>query len=91
MEIDFFWQNVLTLIKQQGKTKKSLSVECGLSDRRIDNLSIARRAPDVLEAYKIAHALGTSVEYLVTGEDMSESARKLETIKLKLQELQECL
>jgi transcriptional regulator with XRE-family HTH domain len=49
------------------------------------------RAPDVYSAYKIAHALGTSVEYLVTGEDMSESARKLETIKLKLQELQECL
>jgi len=37
--------------------------------------------PDAIEAYKIAQALNTTVEYLVTGEDTSPYKQELDKLK----------
>ena len=73
-----FWMNVNFLIKTQNKTQRSLALECGFTERRIESLSSNNRSPDVIEAVKIAKALNTTVEYLVTGEkyELSEIEKK---------------
>ena len=63
-----FWQKVNNLIKSQNKTQQSVSVDCGLNPRRIQNLSATNRLPDVIEAKKIADALGVPLESLVSDE-----------------------
>lgn len=78
-----FWQNVNNIIKQQNKTQKSVSLECGFSERRIQNLSSSGRLPDVEEAFKIAKALNTSIEYLVCGEESHPDVKELQEIKTK--------
>ena len=76
-----FWDRVNALIKQLNKTQSGVSAECGFNPRRIQNLSGANRAPDAIEAYKIAQALNTTVEYLVTGEDSSPYKQELDKLK----------
>ena len=76
-----FWHNVNNIIKQQNKTQKSVSLECGFSERRIHNLSSSGRLPDVEEAFKIAQALNTSIEYLITGEDRCKCKDELSQFK----------
>lgn len=39
--------------------------------------------PDAEEAFKIAKALGTSVEFLVTGEESRQDVRELQELKAK--------
>ena len=68
-QIKAFWDRLNSLIKEKGFTQNSLSEYCGFNSRRIQNLSAGNRIPDVFEAVKIAQALGTTVEYLVTGEN----------------------
>ncbi len=84
MDIKDFWINTNALIKSQGKSQKILAVECGFSERRIENLSSNNRSPDVIEAVKIASALNTSVEFLVTGNETNTAAQELKELKEKL-------
>ena len=63
------WNRINSLIKDKGTTQIALSVQCEFNARRIQNLSGANRLPDAVEITKIAEALGTTVEYLVTGSD----------------------
>lgn len=69
MKHEDFWLRTNKLIKQQGKTQRSLALECGFSERRIETLSSTNRSPDILEAVVLAKALNVSVEYLVTGKE----------------------
>lgn len=85
MDYTNFWTRVNTLIKQSGKTQSSLSLECGFTERRINNLSAGNRSPDVNETVAIAQKLGVSVEYLVTG--IQDNTINLKLIKQKLKEL----
>lgn len=82
-----FWIRTNALIKQQNKTQRGLSIECGFSDRKIENQSSNDRIPDAVEAVAIAKALNTTVEYLVTGEDNNAAAQQLKDLKVKLAEL----
>lgn len=82
-----FWIRTNALIKQQNKTQRGLSIECGFSDRKIENQSSNDRIPDAVEAVAIAKALNTSVEYLVTGQDENAAAKELTELKAKLAEL----
>ena len=67
MEYTDFWERTNTLIKHLNKTQRGLALECGFTERRIETLSSNNRSPDIIEVVKIAKALNTSVEYLVTG------------------------
>jgi len=84
-----FWDRTNALIKKLNKTQSGVSVECGFNPRRIQNLSGSNRLPDAAEAYKIAQALGVSVEYLVTGSDTNPAEQELKELKERLKNLAE--
>lgn len=87
MDYTDFWIRTNSLIKQLNKTQRGLSVECGFTERRIETLSSNCRSPDVIESVKIAKALNTTVEYLVTGETENQSEKELTELKAKLADL----
>ncbi len=82
-----FWLRTNTLIKLLNKTQRGLALECGFTERRIETLSSNSRSPDVIEAVKIAKALNTTVEYLVTGEEENKAEKELNELKAKLADL----
>ena len=67
-DIALFWERLNSLIKKSNTTQASVSVQCGMNPRRLQNLSAGNRLPDAFEAFHIAKTLKTTVEYLVTGE-----------------------
>ena len=87
MDYTDFWKRTNSLIKLQNKTQRGLALECGFTERRIEALSSNSRSPDVIEAVKIAQALNTTVEYLVTGKDDNTAAKELTELKAKLADL----
>lgn len=87
MNFSDFWLRTNTLIKLLNKTQRGLALECGFTERRIETLSSNSRSPDVIEAVKIAKALNTTVEYLVTGEEENKAEKELNELKAKLADL----
>ncbi len=79
MNAEQFWNNVKPLIKQQNKTQESLASELNIPFGTFQGWITYKRLPDVVSAYKIAQALGTTVEYLVTGHD--EQNNKYDRLK----------
>jgi hypothetical protein len=78
MEETGFWERVNALIKLKKTTQRVLSKELGFKERRIETLVSRELYPDATESVKIAQALCTSVEFLVTGKDgLSEGEREL--------------
>ena len=89
MDAVSFWNRVKQLIKSNNTTQRGLSETIGLSARALE-IKIGRKsAPDVFEAYKIAKALNTTVEYLVTGSDTNPAERELKELKERLKNLAE--
>ena len=89
MDAVSFWNRVKQLIKSNNTTQRGLSETIGLSARTLE-IKIGRKsAPDVFEAYKIAQALGVSVEYLVTGSDTNPAEQELKELKERLKNLAE--
>ena len=64
-----FWSRTNKLIKICKTTQRKLALDCGLQERVIENQSMNNRIPKADEAVRIAKALNTTVEYLVTGKD----------------------
>jgi transcriptional regulator with XRE-family HTH domain len=87
MEYKDFWLRTNTQIKLLNKTQRGLALECGFTERRIETLSSTCRSPDVIEAVKIAQALNTTVEYLVTGINENQAEKELTELKAKLADL----
>lgn len=82
-----FWARLNECIKIRGFTQESLSIQCGFSKRRIENLSVSKRLPDVFEAYLIAKELGTTVEFLVTGINNKSDSEQFEKFQSDLSTL----
>lgn len=76
-----FWRNVNKLIKSQNTTQEAIAKTCAINFGTFKNRSSKKIVPDAIEAYKIAQALNTTVEYLVTGEDSSPYKRELDRLK----------
>jgi len=68
-----FWDNVNTLIKAQRTTQEWLAGHCGINPSAFRSSVSKGNEPGVLKALKIAEALGTTVEYLVTGIEPPDS------------------
>ncbi len=85
MDAEGLWNCINEKIKSQKTTQRALALQCGFTERRIESLSSSNRLPDAIEITKIAHALGTSVEYLVTGEDKNPFAQENNLLKEKIQ------
>lgn len=74
-----FWIRVKDLIKEKNTTQDKIALQI---NERADNFSrwIQKdRLPDAEQTYKIANALGVSVEYLVTGKQ-SNNKEKIDKI-----------
>lgn len=82
-----FWQNVKTLIKNKNTKQQAVADIAGISLLTMRGWITHDRLPDVVSAYKIAQALGVSVEYLVTGEDSNPYKSKIEELKKIIMEL----
>lgn len=58
-----------SVIQSRGFTYRQLSKQCGLNERYIESMIQQKFDPSADIAYSIAKALGTTVEYLVAGDD----------------------
>ena len=69
-----FKENLKTELLYKDIKVKELAARAGISKHTLDNyLNIREYMPSADVAVKIAHVLGVSVEYLVTGEDVREN------------------
>ncbi|MDR2759301.1 MAG: helix-turn-helix domain-containing protein [Spirochaetaceae bacterium] len=67
-----FRENLKSELVYQGMLVKELALLSGVSRHTLDNyLNIRGHIPSADIAVKIARAMGVSVEYLVTGEEIS--------------------
>lgn len=79
-----FWNNVKTLLKNKKITQKQLSVLLDLPERTVETWISRNSIPDAETAVKIAAILGTSVEFLVTGQETNPAKKKSDELKEKL-------
>lgn len=78
--INGFWNRVKELLKEQNKTQIELCEFCGLNLHAFRNKIALGTNPNVIDAYKIAKYLNTSVEYLVTGKETNEYKKMYEEL-----------
>ncbi len=65
-----FWNNVKTLTKGKNQNLKWLADAIQVPYNTLTNWSTRDILPNAVQSVAIAKALGTTVEYLVTGEDI---------------------
>lgn len=75
-----FWNRIKELLKEQDKTQIELCEFCGLNLHAFRNKITLGTNPNVIDAYKIARYLNTSVEYLVTGKETNEYKKMYEDL-----------
>jgi transcriptional regulator with XRE-family HTH domain len=86
MDAKIFWDNVEPLREAKNLTQKKLSNIIKVPFRTFQGWLSKGILPDVEQAAKIAAALGTTVEYLVTGKDparpdTSKALKHLEAVQ----------
>lgn len=79
-----FWQRVKALIKSQNTTQEWVAKSADVSFSNLKQQIFHNRIPVADEAVRIAKALNTSVEYLVTGEESDSAAMELSELKAKI-------
>jgi transcriptional regulator with XRE-family HTH domain len=74
-----FKENLKSELAFSGMLVKELAAKSGVNKYSLDNYLNARgQIPSIEAGYKIAQALGVSVEYLITGEESNDAK---ETVK----------
>jgi transcriptional regulator with XRE-family HTH domain len=68
-----FWERVNQLIKTQKTTQEDLAKSLDIPFGTYRGWNAYKRLPDVSSGHKIAQALNTSVEYLVSGKEPENS------------------
>lgn len=82
-----FWDNVKEKLKTNNLSLKNLSDTTELNYRTLQNQIGRNIIPDAITSVKIAQSLGTTVEFLVTGEENNSAEQELKELKAKLREL----
>ena len=88
-EVFIFWDSVKTCAKEKALSIKILAEMTGINYRTLQNQMSRDISPDVYTSVKIAQALGTSVEFLVTGEESNQYKVQLDQLKETLRKLAE--
>ncbi|AEF82992.1 putative repressor [Leadbettera azotonutricia ZAS-9] len=73
MFAEMFWGRVKRLIEKNGMTQKEAAKASGLSYNTMRGWMYKGIIPIAVDAYKIAQALGVTVEYLVAGKNPRKS------------------
>jgi transcriptional regulator with XRE-family HTH domain len=82
-----FRENLKSQLEYSGMLVKELAARSGVKKKTIDSyLGTHSCTPSVESAVSIAKALGVSVEFLVTGEDIKKN-RTLSSLKSDIQEI----
>jgi len=82
-----FKENLRSELQYSGMIVKELADRTGLKKKTLDSyLGTQNYSPSVESAVKIAEALGVTVEYLVTGNDITKY-RSLSSLSKELQEI----
>lgn len=63
-----FWDNVETLRRAQNTSYRWIAKKMGVSETTVSSMRKTGTEPRASDAFKIASALGTTVEYLCNGE-----------------------
>lgn len=79
-----FWNRVKVLIKQSLTTQEGLAKSADLNFSNLKQQIFYNRLPDAAQATRIARALNTTVEFLVTGEETNPLAGKVTELENKL-------
>lgn len=79
-----FWNNVKKLLSNQNILQKDFADTIGINIATLKNQMTRNIVPDAESAVKIASALNTSVEFLVTGNETDSAAKELKDLKEKL-------
>ena len=79
-----FWNNVKKLLSNQNILQKDFADSIGINIATLKNQMTRNIVPDAESAVKIASALNTSVEFLVTGNETDSAAKELKDLKEKL-------
>lgn len=85
--MNIFLERLKDEISYQGLTQKELAERTEISVNTIRGWFSKDLVPDVFNAVKVAKALNTTVEYLVTGEEENIAAQELTELKAKLADL----
>lgn len=88
--LDFF-DRVKELAHQRSTNLKTLIESCGINYDSYNSCKRYGNLPRSEESVRIAKALGTTVEYLVTGEDTNPLAQENAALKEKIQKAKEAL
>jgi transcriptional regulator with XRE-family HTH domain len=67
-----FWKRTNELIKRQKTKQEAIAACCGIKYQTFRGWVTRETYPAADETYRIAQALGVSVEFLVTGREMPE-------------------
>ena len=78
-----FWSSVRQLLSERKILQRDFAEQIGYNVSTLKNQMTRNISPDVDTAVKIAQALGTSVEFLVTGEESRQDVRELQEMKAK--------
>ena len=62
---------ILSKLKTLGKSQVQLSKETGLSTTALSSYCTGKRVPETSALYRLAKALQTSMEWILTGEDLT--------------------
>ena len=84
-----FWKRTNKLIKDKNSKQENVAQECGIPYQTFRSWVTRQTFLDALQTYKIAKALNTTVEYLVTGSDTNPAERELKELKERLKNLAE--
>ncbi len=85
--MNIFLERLKDELSYQGFTQKELAEKTDISVNTIRGWFSKDLVPDVFNAVKVAKALNTTVEYLVTGENNNQAAQELTELKAKLADL----
>jgi transcriptional regulator with XRE-family HTH domain len=84
-KISAIYDRIKSLCKNKGISQIELCNACEMNLHSHKGRITRNIAPDVFDALKMAQYLGTSVEYLITGEEKDIYKEKYETLKKNLE------
>lgn len=82
-----FYERVKNLVKNKNLSLLPFLSSLGIEYEKYRGQKRFNNLPRADEAVKIAQALNTTVEFLVTGEETNKAQQELDTLKQKLKEL----
>ena len=80
-----FWRHVNGLIKARKTRQEDVARDCGISYQTFRGWVSRKNFPGADDAYRIAQALGATVEHLVFGNDCDESEQAATELVCDLQ------